>query len=83
MATGARVGIAVCGILLAGTASIGSAQTREQGPWWPSPHGAKDQAGNSNYITADKILKALRIPKTGLIVELSRLAAVSRRLRLR
>jgi hypothetical protein len=73
MATGARVGIAVCGILLAGAASIGSAQTREQGPWWPSPHGAKDQAGNSNYITADKILKALRIPKTGQTYELGRI----------
>ncbi|MGH9253570.1 MAG: cyclase family protein [Vicinamibacterales bacterium] len=46
------------------------AQTREKGPWWPSPHGAKDQAGNSNLITPDKILKALRIPKTGQTYEL-------------
>jgi kynurenine formamidase len=49
------------------------AQTREKGPWWPSVHGAKDQAGNSNYITPDKILKALRIPKTGQTYELGRM----------
>jgi hypothetical protein len=47
-----------------------SAQTREKGPWWPSVHGAKDQAGNSNLITPDKIVKALRIPKTGQTYEL-------------
>ena len=35
-------------------------------PWWPSPHGAKDQAGNSNYITAEKIMKSLRIRVTGV-----------------
>ena len=50
--------------------SVLVAQTREKGPWWPSPHGAKDQAGNSNLITPDKILKALRIPKTGQTYEL-------------
>jgi len=47
-----------------------SAQTREKGPWWPSPHGPKDQAGNSNYVTPEKIMKALRIPKTGQTYEL-------------
>jgi kynurenine formamidase len=46
------------------------AQTREQGPWWPSPHGPRDQAGNSNYVTPEKIMKALRIPKTGQTYEL-------------
>ncbi len=49
------------------------AQTRAQGPWWPSAHGPTDQAGNSNYITAEKILKSLRIPKTGQAYELGRL----------
>ena len=49
------------------------AQTREKGPWWPSPHGAKDQAGNTNYITPEKIVKALRIPKTGQTYELGRI----------
>jgi kynurenine formamidase len=47
-----------------------SAQTREQGPWWPSVHGAKDQAGASNYVTPAKILAALQIPKTGQTYEL-------------
>src|ERR1041384_4122387 len=49
------------------------AQTREKGLWWPSPHGAMDQAGNTNYITPEKILKALRIPKTGQTYELGRI----------
>ena len=49
------------------------AQTREKGPWWPSPHGGPDQAGNTNYITPEKIIKALRIPKTGQTYELGRI----------
>jgi len=49
------------------------AQTREKGPWWPSPHGLNDQAGKSNYITPEKILKAMRIPKTGQTYELGRI----------
>lgn len=48
------------------------AQTREKGPWWPSPHGPTDQAGNTNYVTSEKIIKALRIPKTGQTYELGR-----------
>ena len=56
------IGLATGGLLIA--------QTREKGPWWPSPHGAKDQAGNTNYITPEKVLKALRIPKTGQTYEL-------------
>lgn len=54
-------------------AGVLAAQTREQGPWWPSVHGAQDQAGNSNYITPDKVLKALRLPKTGQMYELGRI----------
>jgi kynurenine formamidase len=46
------------------------AQTRERGPWWPSPHGPADQAGASSYVTAQKILGALRIPTTGRTYEL-------------
>jgi kynurenine formamidase len=53
------------------------AQTREKGPWWPSPHGAQDQAGASNYITPDKVLKALRIPKTGQTYELGHIYEAS------
>lgn len=48
----------------------GLAQTRENGPWWPSPHGPEDQAGASNWITAEKIIAALQIPKTGETFEL-------------
>ena len=47
-----------------------TAQTREAGPWWPSPHGAGDQAGASNYVTPLKILRALQIPATGKTYEL-------------
>lgn len=46
------------------------AQTRESGPWWPSPHGANDQAGASNYVTPAKILSALQLPRTGQTYEL-------------
>ena len=52
---------------------VAGAQTREKGPWWPSLHGVKDQAGNSNYVTSDKILKALRLAKTGQLYELGRI----------
>ena len=62
--------LVVCGLV--GSSHAG-AQTRDKGPWWPSPHGAKDQAGNSNYITAEKVLKSLRIPKTGQAYELGRI----------
>lgn len=48
-----------------------SAQTKQQGPWWPNQQwGAKDQAGASNWITPEKILKALSLVKTGTIYEL-------------
>ncbi|NIW23354.1 MAG: hypothetical protein GWN29_01660 [Gammaproteobacteria bacterium] len=49
------------------------AQTAESGPWWPSPHGADDQAGASNYVTPEKILTALQIPRTGQTYELGHL----------
>lgn len=51
-------------------AHTGSTQTREEGPWWPSVHGPEDQAGASNYVTAEKILAALQIPRTGQTYEL-------------
>lgn len=66
--------MALCGLGVALAAGDGvRAQTREKGPWWPSPHGANDQAGNSNYITSEKILKALRLAKTGQTYELGRI----------
>ena len=37
-----------------------AAQTREKGPWWPNAQwGAADAAGGSNWITPDKVLKAV------------------------
>ena len=53
------------------------AQTREQGPWWPSPHGPDDQAGASNYVTPEKILTALQIPRTGQTYELGHMYEAS------
>jgi kynurenine formamidase len=47
------------------------AQTREKGPWWPHPTwGAEDQAGGSNWITPEKIVKAVSLVKTGEVYEL-------------
>ena len=53
------------------------AQTREEGPWWPSPHGLDDQAGASNYVTPEKILQALQIPETGQTYELGHMYEAS------
>lgn len=48
-----------------------SAQTREQGPWWPHPiWGPEDQAGASNWITDTKVLRAVKLVNTGKIYEL-------------
>ena len=58
------------GICLLAAAPSSLAQTRESGPWWPSPHGPEDQAGASNYVTAEKTLRALQIPQTGQTYEL-------------
>jgi Putative cyclase len=46
-------------------------QTRSQGPWWPNAlWGAADQAGASNWITPEKVLKAVALVKTGQIYDL-------------
>jgi kynurenine formamidase len=48
-----------------------SAQTRDQGPWWPHPvWGKDDRAGSSNWITPERVLAALRLAKTGRVYEL-------------
>ena len=47
------------------------AQTKDKGPWWPNAEwGALDQAGGSNWITPEKIVKALSLVKTGKVYEL-------------
>lgn len=59
------------GIILMFYVNLATAQTREKGPWWPHPiWGANDQAGSSNWITPDKILKAMSLVKTGKVYEL-------------
>ncbi len=46
-------------------------QTRSKGPWWPNQlWGAEDQSGASNWITPDKVLKAVALVKTGQIYDL-------------
>jgi len=63
--------------LLAASPLSALAQTFEQGPWWPSPHGLGDQAGASNYVTPEKILQALQIPETGQTYELGHMYEAS------
>ncbi len=41
-------------------------------PWWPSVHGAEDQAGASNLVTPDKVMAATQLIKTGNVVKLGR-----------
>lgn len=49
----------------------GGAQTREKGPWWPHPiWGPDDQAGGSNWITPETILRAAKLVKAGKVYEL-------------
>jgi hypothetical protein len=72
MSQGRRVGGAVFALLVSlGMATGAGAQTREKGPWWPNAEwGAGDQAGASNRITPEKILKAVALVKTGRTLEL-------------
>lgn len=42
-------------------------------PWWPSRWGAEDQAGASNMMTAEKILDAISLVKTGKLYEMGRI----------
>ena len=64
-------------VLVLASPLTGVAQTREEGPWWPSPHGPDDQAGASNYVTPAKILQALQIPETGETYELGHMYEAS------
>lgn len=38
--------------------------------WWPSPWGAADEAGNTNYMTPAKTLSAVALIKQGEVVKL-------------
>ena len=58
-------------LILTATLSTLYSQTRERGPWWPSAlWGATDEAGASNWITPEKIIKALTYAKEGKVFEL-------------
>jgi kynurenine formamidase len=41
-------------------------------PWWPSRYGADDQIGTLNEITPKIVLNAVRLVKTGTVVDLGR-----------
>ena len=57
-------------LLVLALALPGHSQTREKGPWWPSQWGPDDQAGASNRITAETVLKAVQLVTTGKMYEL-------------
>ncbi len=49
-------------------------QDREAGPWWPHPiWGPDDQAGGSNWITPEVILRATQLVTTGKVYELGQI----------
>jgi Putative cyclase len=58
-------------LILTTTFSTLHSQTRERGPWWPNAQwGAMDEAGASNWITPEKIIKAFTYAKEGKVFEL-------------
>jgi kynurenine formamidase len=58
-------------LLVTAVVSLSLSQTRERGPWWPHPQwGASDEAGASNWITPEKIMKAFTYAKQGKVYEL-------------
>ena len=67
--------VVALGALAAPGTSAG--QTRQKGTWWPSPHGATDQAGNTNYITPAKVAKAAQLVKTGRFHEIGQVYEAS------
>jgi kynurenine formamidase len=42
-----------------------------QDPWWPSIYGADDRAGAGNELTAESTMAALRLPRSGRVIELA------------
>lgn len=48
-----------------------AAQNRAKGPWWPHPlWGAKDQAGASNWITPETVLRGIELVQRGKVYPL-------------
>ena len=56
------------GCLAAMLVAIQPAGAEEQ--WWPSPWGADDEAGNTNYMIPTKTLAATALIKQGVVVKL-------------
>jgi kynurenine formamidase len=55
-----------------------TAQDRDAGPWWPHPlWGAGDEAGSSNWISPDVILRAAKLVETGKVYELGQVYEAS------
>ena len=71
---GVGVLIALCALA---SPRVAQMQTRDKGPWWPSEHGASDQAGNTNFITPQKIVKAMQLVKTGRTYEIGQVYEAS------
>ncbi len=70
MGRSTTLALALAAILLAASDQA-SGQTREKGPWWPHPvWGPDDQAGGSNWITPEVVLRAARLVETGKVYEL-------------
>ena len=44
-----------------------------QDQWWPSRYGADDRVGAGNELTRKTTLAALRLPRSGQVVELAQL----------
>ena len=66
----ALVGLLVVAVVRAGN---GDEETPIGPRWWPSEFGAGDQRGAANRLTADKVLEATALIKTGKIYQLGRL----------
>jgi kynurenine formamidase len=43
------------------------------GTWWPSPYGAGDRIGAGHELTPEATLAALRLPRSGRVIELAQL----------
>lgn len=52
-------------LLLLPALPASSAEGEDSSSWYPSRHGAEDTLGAINYLSADKVLQAARLVKTG------------------
>jgi hypothetical protein len=64
--------VAVAMVITLSGRSAPAADTPVVPAWWPSRWGPTDEAGASNWITAEKVLAAVRFVKTGEVFRLGR-----------